>query len=190
MHLVPEWKVLEAPIESNTITSCCLHCMYCILVLYNSYIPQTEQHEPKGWILFCLGNVTNLLDVTPRNPMPHPLPSPPILLHVIKDLVAKQHPTNIITWYGSIIVATHCICTACVYLISYRSWIGYEFVKWEVTYWDGRVQKCYFTFHFMYVTYVMMSHFMERSGTPAIAQYFCNIYIVEDTCNIVVGSYM
>ena len=40
---------------------------------YNSYIPQTEQHEPEGQMLFCLGNVINLLDVTPSNPMPHPL---------------------------------------------------------------------------------------------------------------------
>ena len=32
--------------------------------VYISYIPQTEQHEPEGWMLFCLGNVTNLLDVT------------------------------------------------------------------------------------------------------------------------------
>ena len=25
----------------------------------SSYIPQTEQHEPEGQMLFCLGNVTN-----------------------------------------------------------------------------------------------------------------------------------
>lgn len=40
----------------------------------------------------------------------------------------------------------------------------------------------------IWVTYVMMSHFMERSGTPAIAQYFCNIYIVEDTRNLATSS--
>ena len=62
-----------------------------------------------------------------------------------------------------------------MYSISHRSWIGYEFVKWEVAY-STEMVGCYFTLHFMYVTYVMMSHFMERSGTPAIAQYFCNIY--------------
>ena len=50
---------------------------------HNSYIPQTEQHEPEGRMLFCLGNVTNLLDVTPSNPMPHPLSPPLILLYVI-----------------------------------------------------------------------------------------------------------
>ena len=50
---------------------------------YNSYIPQMEQHEPEGRMLFCLGNVTNLLDVTPSNPMPHPLSPPPVLLCVI-----------------------------------------------------------------------------------------------------------
>ena len=30
----------------------------------NSHIPQMEQHEPEGRMLFCLGNVTDLLDVT------------------------------------------------------------------------------------------------------------------------------
>ena len=49
----------------------------------NSYIPQMVQHEPEGRMLFCLGNITNLLDVTPRNPMPHPLSPPPIPLCVI-----------------------------------------------------------------------------------------------------------
>ena len=43
---------------------------------YSSYIPQMEQHEPERWMLFRLGNVTYLLDVTPSNPLPHPL-SPP-----------------------------------------------------------------------------------------------------------------
>ena len=47
----------------------------------NSYIPQTVQRE--GRMLFCLGNITNLLDVTPRNPMPHPLSPLPIPLCVI-----------------------------------------------------------------------------------------------------------
>ena len=46
----------------------------------SSYIPQTEQHEPE---VFRLGNVTYLLDVTPSNPLPHPLSPPPILLCVI-----------------------------------------------------------------------------------------------------------
>ena len=56
-----------------------------------SYIPQTEQHEPEGRMLFHLGNVTNLLDVTPKNSIPHPLSPPPILfmLFKVKDLVAK-----------------------------------------------------------------------------------------------------
>ena len=49
-----------------------------------SYIPQTEQHEPEGRMLFCLGNVTYLLDVTPSNPLPHPLSPPPIQLCVIQ----------------------------------------------------------------------------------------------------------
>ena len=34
-------------------------------------IPQTKQHEPEGRMLFR--NVTDLLDVTPSNPISHPL---------------------------------------------------------------------------------------------------------------------
>ena len=46
-------------------------------------------------LLFCLGSVTNLLGVTPSNPLSHPLSPPPIPLCAFKfkDLVAKQHPT-------------------------------------------------------------------------------------------------
>ena len=33
--------------------------------VHNSYILQMEQYELEGRMLFCLGNVTNLLDVTP-----------------------------------------------------------------------------------------------------------------------------
>ena len=33
-----------------------------------SCIPQVEHHEPEEQMLFCLGNVTYLLDVTPSNP--------------------------------------------------------------------------------------------------------------------------
>ena len=60
---------------------------YChtVILLHNSYIPQMEQHEPEGRMLFCLGNVSKLLDVTPSNP------SFPLW---VKDLVAKQHPTT------------------------------------------------------------------------------------------------
>ena len=32
----------------------------------------TEQHEPERQMLFCLGNVTYLLGVTPSNLLPHP----------------------------------------------------------------------------------------------------------------------
>ena len=49
----------------------------------SSYIPQMEQHEPEGRMLLSLGNVTYWLDVTPSNPLPHPLPPVPILLRVI-----------------------------------------------------------------------------------------------------------
>ena len=51
------------------------------------YIPQAEQHEPEGQMLFCLGNVTYLLHVTPSNPLPHPFH---FVLFQFKDLVAKQ----------------------------------------------------------------------------------------------------
>ena len=68
---------------------------------FNNCIPQTEQHEPEGRMLFHLGNVTYLLDVIPTNPLPYPLSPPctPAFLFVLfkfKDLGAKQHPTNII----------------------------------------------------------------------------------------------
>ena len=33
--------------------------------VFNNYIPQTEQHEPEGRMLFPLANVTYLLDVLP-----------------------------------------------------------------------------------------------------------------------------
>ena len=67
-----------------------------ILGTIKSYIPKTEQHEPKEQILFHLENGIYLLDVTPSNPLPHPLSPPSIPLCVIKfkDLVAKQHPTR------------------------------------------------------------------------------------------------
>ena len=64
----------------------CLHCItVCRFMRLPSvcYIPQTEQHEPEGRMLFRLGNVTNLLDVTPGNQIPHPLSPPPILHCVI-----------------------------------------------------------------------------------------------------------
>ena len=51
-------------------------------------------------MLFCLGNVINLLDVTPSNLMPYPLPSLHILLMLFKfkELVVKQHPTKLGTF--------------------------------------------------------------------------------------------
>ena len=72
----------------------CLHVVgvigaYCVRVhicgvdvhVYNSYIPQMEQHEHKGQRLFCLGIVTYLLDVTPSNSMSY---HPPIPLPVVQ----------------------------------------------------------------------------------------------------------
>lgn len=40
----------------------------------NTSIPQREQREPEGWILFCLRNVTYFcVDVTSGNPLPLPM---------------------------------------------------------------------------------------------------------------------
>ena len=47
-----------------------------VVTANNSYIPQTEQHEPEG-------SVTDLLDVTLSNPLPHPLSPPPFPLLII-----------------------------------------------------------------------------------------------------------
>ena len=76
------------PVQSQWITSPYL--------LHNSYSPQTEQHEPEGRMLFSLGNVTNLLDVTPSNQISHHYHLHPFhfVLFKVKDLVAKQHPTK------------------------------------------------------------------------------------------------
>ena len=64
--------------------------------LNNSYIPQMEQHEPEGRMLFRLGNITILLDVTLGTHCHthyhlHPFH---FVLFKVKDLVAKQHPTT------------------------------------------------------------------------------------------------
>ena len=49
-----------------------------------------------GLMLLCLGNVTDLLGVTPSNPVPHPLSLHPFyfMLFKVEYFVAKQHPTN------------------------------------------------------------------------------------------------
>ena len=44
-------------------------------------------------MLFRLGNVTNLLNVTPSNPLVHHLHPFHFELFKFKDLAAKQHPT-------------------------------------------------------------------------------------------------
>ena len=81
-------RYIHTHIHTYTHTNTYIHTIIityihaCILT-NSSYIPQTEQHEPEGQMLFHLGNVTNLLDVTPSNPLPHPLPPLPILLRVI-----------------------------------------------------------------------------------------------------------
>ena len=65
----------------------------------NSHISQMERHEAEGWMLFSLGNVAYLLDVLPRNTLPHHyhLHQFYFMLFKFKDLVAKQHPTSLQT---------------------------------------------------------------------------------------------
>ena len=43
-----------------------------------------EHHEPKSWMLFRLGNITYLVDVTPSNSLPHPLSLSPCVIQVQK----------------------------------------------------------------------------------------------------------
>ena len=75
----------------------------CLLTqFYCSNIPQMEQREPEGQMVFHLGNVTYLLDVTPRNPLPYlhngmggsdnilSLPPIPFCVNKIQNLIAKQ----------------------------------------------------------------------------------------------------
>ena len=54
------------PVINKRAFSICITTYYWVekCSTYNSYIPQTEQHSPLGFMLFCLGNVTYLLDVT------------------------------------------------------------------------------------------------------------------------------
>ena len=66
---------LQASIDCDSLLCFCQH---------NSYIPQIEQYDPERRMLFCLGNVTYLLDVTPSNPLPQTLSLPPIPLRVIQ----------------------------------------------------------------------------------------------------------
>jgi len=65
-------------------------------------MPHMEQHELDRYMPSRLGNVhvTQLLTVTPSNPLPHPLSSPSPFHFVsikFKGLVAKQHPANMAT---------------------------------------------------------------------------------------------
>ena len=60
----------------------------------------TEEHVPEGQMPFHLRSVTYLLNVTPSNPLPHPLSPPPIPLHFVllkfEDFVTKQQLTTIV----------------------------------------------------------------------------------------------
>ena len=69
--------------------------MYVLAYMYIIVtFPRRNSMSPKGK---CC-SVWGMLDVTPSNPIPYLLPSPPILLHVkFKGLVAKQHPANVHT---------------------------------------------------------------------------------------------
>ena len=65
-----------------------------------------EQHKSEGQMLFCLRNGTYLLDVTPSNPLPHPLSPPPILLCGIyaswNIWLLSRHPTRVLSSCHSI----------------------------------------------------------------------------------------
>ena len=81
-----------------TVITCC--CLASGLVQGNnshgskcSYLPQTEQHEPERQNVFRLGNVTYLLDVTPSNPLPHPL-SPPFSVFQVQMSHNEQYYTR------------------------------------------------------------------------------------------------
>ena len=50
--------------------------------------------------MLSLGNVTYLLDVAPSKPLLHLL-SHHFVLFKFRDLVAKQHPTNIYTYLAN-----------------------------------------------------------------------------------------
>lgn len=74
----------------STVCTCSavLHCKY---VTYSTAlhcsvltILQTGQHEPKGQILFCLGNLTGCY------PLPHPVSPPPIPLGVTQGSTANK----------------------------------------------------------------------------------------------------
>ena len=75
-----------------------------IIEVNNGYIPQTKQHDRKRQMLFHLGNVTNLLDVTPSNSLPHPFH---FVLFKFKDLVAKQHPMKTVTMAIGVVQHMH-----------------------------------------------------------------------------------
>ena len=54
--------------------------------------PKTEQQEPEGRMVFRLGNVIYLLDVTPSNPLPNPL-SPPFPVFQVQTSHNEQYCT-------------------------------------------------------------------------------------------------
>ena len=65
----------------------------CIDIVAHMTSPRQSSMSLKG-VCCHLGSVTNLLDVTPSNPLAHHLNSFHFMLLKFKGLVAKQHPTN------------------------------------------------------------------------------------------------
>ena len=85
--------------------------------------------EPEGWMLFhlgsvtWLGNVTYLLDVIPSNPLPHRLSSLPIPLPLIWFLSNIQQTSNKHTYIPTIIhTYTH------TYIHTYRHRIIHTYI--------------------------------------------------------------
>ena len=85
-------------LQSNTycVCVCCVKTHFLSNGPYNRYIPQMEQHEPEGQMLFHLGNVTYcwMLSLATHCHTHYHLHPFYFVLFKFKVLVAKQHPTN------------------------------------------------------------------------------------------------
>ena len=87
LHTVSNQKLDCGEGLGTTLLACCCYTMYRLVCMDSnlrtanvSCIPQTSYRL----MLFCLGDVANLLDVTHSNPLPHPLLPPPIPLQDIQ----------------------------------------------------------------------------------------------------------
>ena len=65
------------------------------------------QYEPEGWMLFCLGNVTCLLDVAPSNPLPHHYHLHPF--HFVGSYLSELQLSEHVSYLNVFSKATHTI---------------------------------------------------------------------------------